>query len=245
MAESSAEEARARLLDLAPAGFEEAEGDGAVGFAVYTDAEGEAQIRAVFEDAVSTIVLEGWEDAWREFHRPVRAGPIWIGPSWEQPPFGELAVVIDPGRAFGTGAHPTTRLCIELLSIAPRGALLDVGCGSGVLAIAADRLGYRPLLAVDNDPTAIAVARANAAVNGVSLEAHLLDATEDTLPPVDVVVANILLGVVEDLFEHLDARFAITSGYLLGERPRAPGWSCIDARDLDGWAAHLFSRDHR
>src|SRR5437016_3537985 len=79
-------------------------------------------------------VENGWEDRWRDFHRPIRIGPLWVGPPWEEAPPGAVAVWIDPGRAFGTGAHPTTRLCLELLLDVRRGSLLDVGCGSGVIA---------------------------------------------------------------------------------------------------------------
>ena len=81
-------------------------------------------------------VEDGWEDRWRKFHRPVRVGRLWVGPPWETPPADALAVVIDPGRAFGTGAHPTTQLCLELLQELEPGSLLDVGCGSGVLSVA-------------------------------------------------------------------------------------------------------------
>ena len=90
--------------------------------------------------------------------------------------------MIDPGRAFGTGAHPTTRLCVELLARAERGSLLDVGCGSGVLSIAAARLGFGPIRAVDNDPVAVETTIANAAVNGVVIDAALLDGEVDALP---------------------------------------------------------------
>src|SRR5206468_8894660 len=98
------------------------------------------RVLAAFPEARIVEVEAGWEDRWREFHRPVRVGPLWIGPPWESAPADANAVVIDPGRAFGTGAHPTTRLCLELLLEAPRGRVLDVGCGSGVLAISAARL---------------------------------------------------------------------------------------------------------
>ena len=109
---------------------------------------------------------------------------------------------------------PTTRLCIELLATSERGSLLDVGCGSGVLAIAASRLGFDPILAVDNDPVAIETTIANAAANGVVVEASLLDGEVGELPRVDVAVVNVLLAPVERILARLDARSAITSGYL-------------------------------
>lgn len=238
-----AEEARAAALELVPGGFAESEDGSAIVLSLYVAASRVAEIRAVFADAVAEPLAPGWEDAWRAFHRPVRAGGVWIGPPWEQPPAGEPAVVIDPGRAFGTGAHPTTRLCVELLAEAPRGALLDVGCGSGVLAIAAARLGYGPLVAVDDDPFAVDVTRANAIANGVALDAFVVDATAGMLPAADVAVANILLGPVEAVLPRLSAQHAITSGYLAGERPAAPGWIWVECRQLDGWSADLFSRE--
>ncbi len=174
-----AEEARATVLELAPGGFEETQHDDAITFGLYVEAGRVDAICAVLGTAEVNPVAPGWEDGWRAFHRPVRAGGVWIGPPWEPPPPGEPVVVIDPGRAFGTGAHPTTRLCVELLAAAPRGSLLDVGCGSGVLAIAAARLGYGPLTAIDDDPVAVEVTRANALANGVELEAAVVDATAD------------------------------------------------------------------
>lgn len=238
-----AEEARAAALELAPGGFEESERSGALVLVLYVDRGEVGAIRSVFPQARVEPVAHGWEDAWRGFHRPVRAGGVWIGPPWEEPPAGEPAVVIDPGRAFGTGAHPTTRLCVELLAAAPRGSLLDVGCGSGVLAIAAARLGFGPLVAVDDDPVAVEATVANAAANGVTLEARVVDATAEPLPPADLAVANILLGAVESVLPRLRTARAITSGYLEGERPAAPGWTWVECRVLDGWAADLFARD--
>lgn len=238
-----AEEARAAALELAPQGFEEVERDDVVALSLYAEEHELEAIRAVFSDARAETVAPGWEDAWRAFHRPVRAGGVWIGPPWEPRPAGEPAVVIDPGRAFGTGAHPTTRLCVELLAAAPRGSLLDVGCGSGVLAIAAARLGYEPLDAVDDDPVAVEVTNANARANGVALAAFVADATAGPLPRADVAVANILLGAVESVLPHLRCRHAITSGYLAGERPVAPGWRPLGRRELEGWAADFFVRE--
>ncbi len=237
-----AEEARAAALELVPVGFQEVQEGGLLDLVLYVaQVEVEAVLR-VFPDARAASVEPGWEEAWRAFHRPVRAGGVWIGPPWETPPPGEPSVVIDPGRAFGTGAHPTTQLCVELLAAAPRGSLLDVGCGSGVLGIAAARLGYGPLMAVDDDPVAVEVTRANAAVNGVALAALVADATTARLPPAEIAVANILLAPVEAVLSRLDARAAITSGYLAGQRPAAVGWEWCDGRELDGWAADLFRR---
>ena len=180
---------------------------------------------------------------WRAFHRPVEAGGLWLGPPWEEPPDRRHAVVIDPGRAFGTGAHPTTRLCVELLAAeARRGPVLDVGCGSGVLSIAAARLGFCPVVAIDNDPIAVEVTLANAAVNDVVVEARYVDALTQELPPAGLVVANVLLEPVERILARSEADRAITSGYLAGDAPRAPAWRHLARRELDGWAADVFVR---
>ncbi len=205
--------------------------------------DGEAAIRGAFPDAVATQVEPGWEDRWREFHRPAWAGGVWLGPPWEMPPAEALAVVIDPGRAFGTGAHATTRLCLDLLSgLDQRGSLLDVGCGSGVLAIAAVRLGFGPIMAIDDDAIAVEVTQANAVANGVEIETRLVDALNDPLPTADVAVANVLLAPVEAILARLDAAAVVTSGYLAGEVPVHNGWTRTATKTLDGWSADLFVR---
>jgi ribosomal protein L11 methyltransferase len=195
----------------------------------------------VFPGAVAEHVEPGWEDRWREFHHAVRAGGLWVGPPWEEPAAGEPAVVIDPGRAFGTGAHPTTRASLELLARRPPSSLLDAGCGSGVVAIAAARLGFGPVVAVDADPVAVEVTKENAARNGVVIEAWQLDVVDDVLPRVELVVANIELRVVESLLARAEAAHAITSGYLAGEAPATPGWAQVETVEVEGWAAHLFA----
>lgn len=229
--------ARARMLELVPEGFEEVELEDELELAAYVDRSREASVRAAFPAAVSIPVEEGWEERWRDFHRPVRAGGLWIGPPWEAPPPGTATVVVDPGRAFGTGAHPTTRACIELLARSGRGSLLDAGCGSGVVAVAAARLGFAPVVAIDLDATAVVVARETVERNGVRIDVRQADVLRDDLPLCDVVVANVDLAVVEALLARRPARRAITSGYLAHESPRALGWERYDRLELDGWAA--------
>ena len=147
-----------------------------------------------------------------------------------------VAVVIDPGRAFGTGAHATTRLCLELLQEQAPASLLDVGCGSGVLSIAAAKLGFAPVGAFDIDTVALETTAANAAANEVGVEAL----TELRLA--ELAVMNIALEVVERMLPDLPVERAITSGYLERDRPRADGWDRVERRTSDGWAAHLLER---
>jgi ribosomal protein L11 methyltransferase len=229
------------MLELFPSGFEEIEGPGGVELVAYTDPAGEELLWKMFGGARGDDVAEDWADRWRAFHRPVRVGRLWIGPPWEEPPSDALAVVIDPGRAFGTGAHPTTRLCLELLETLPRGSLLDVGCGSGVLAIGAARLGFGPVVGIDVEAAAVEATLANAAANDVLLDARLGDAGVAPLPSADVTVANISLGEVERL--PLAAERLVTSGYLAAEQPRLSGYRALDRRELDGWAADVFARE--
>ena len=204
---------------------------------MYVDGAGEERMRAAFDEVESVPVEGGWEDRWRAFHRPVVAGGLWIGPPWEPVPAGAHAVVVDPGRAFGTGAHPTTRACIELLAGVERGSCLDAGCGSGVLAVAAARLGFAPVVAVDVDPAAVEVASATARLNGVAVDVRLADVLRDELPETDCVVANIELAAVEQLLGRLTAKAVVTSGYLAHQTPSAPGWERTARLELEGWAA--------
>lgn len=228
-------------MPLAPDGFEEVESDGQLELAIYADEAGESRIRAAFEEVSTSPVEAGWEDRWRAFHRPVFAGGLWLGPPWERPPAGVQAVVVDPGRAFGTGAHATTRACVELLADVERGSCLDAGCGSGVVAVAAARLGFEPVVAVDFDPDAVDAATATARRNGVAVEIRRADVLSDELPRTDLVVANVELGVVEALLERCTATTAVTSGYLAHEAPAAPGWQRSARVELDGWAADVLT----
>ena len=236
------ESAAARLLELVPQGHEvRAHADG-VALAVYVE-RGEAErLRGAFPSATFERVAPGWEHAWRSFHRPVTVAGIWIGPPWEATPPGAPAVVIDPGRAFGTGAHPTTRLCVEYLPELERGALLDVGCGSGVVAIAAAKLGFAPVVAVDCDPSAVEAAERNASANSVEVDVRLADASRDPLPAADVAVANIALGAVEAAAARLDCSELVASGYFAHEAPDVPGFRRVDRRTDAGWAADRLRR---
>jgi ribosomal protein L11 methyltransferase len=215
----------ALLLHLFPDGVEELDG----GYAVYADAP-----PVGFDVIEAEDVREGWEDAWRTFHRGVAVGSLWVGPPWEDPPAGLIAVVIDPGRAFGTGAHATTRLCLELLQEVEPTSLLDVGSGSGVLSIAAAKLGFGPVFSVDLDPVAVEVTRANAAANGVDIR------TTETYPLTGVAVANIALDVVEAVAPQVDAPLLVLSGYLDRDTPRIERRQSVERRVRDGWAADLL-----
>jgi ribosomal protein L11 methyltransferase len=242
VAAEAAEQARARLLDLVPAGFEEVDRGPAVELAAYVGADGERSLRDLFGEVVSEPVADDWQERWRAFHRSVRIGPLWVGPPWERPPGDAVAVVIDPGRAFGTGAHPTTRLSLELLLGLGRGSLLDVGCGSGVLAIAAVKLGFGPVEAIDLDPAAVEATAGNAERNGVGLRVGAADALAVRLPPADVAVANIALETVEAIAPRLEAETIVTSGYLDAQRPALAGLRHRERRTADGWAADLYGR---
>lgn len=236
--------AAARLLEAFPSGLEERELGDRVELAVYTDEVGEAAMRAAFPEVTTDVVADGWEDRWKEFHQPVHVGGLWIGPPWIVPPPGEAAVVVDPGRAFGTGAHATTRACIELLAQLERGSLLDAGCGSGVVAVAAVRLGFAPVRAVDLDPVAVEVARRTAHVNDVSIDVSCADVLLDALPAVDVVVANIDPRVVETLLARVAAAVAVTSGYSASQRPSTDVWDHVDRLEVEGWAADVWAVRH-
>jgi ribosomal protein L11 methyltransferase len=237
-----AEIARARFVTLVPEGFEEVELGDELELRAYLDAEAETRLRAAFPSAEAVEVEPGWEERWRTFHHGVRAGGLWIGPPWEDPPPSVPVVVIEPARAFGTGAHPTTRACIELLARAPRGSLLDAGCGSGVLSVAAAKLGFGPIVALDVDEAAVEATRENALRNGVEIEILVADVLDDPLPSADLLVANIELAAIESLLSRWRGWRTIASGYFSHEAPVARGWSSDDRCELDGWAADRFLR---
>ena len=239
--EAQAERARAVMIELFPQGFEEVDSAGGVELAAYTDAAGEERLWAVFGSGRSADVEGGWEDRWRAFHRPVRVGRLWVGPPWEAPPTDALVVVVDPGRAFGTGSHQTTQLCLQTLQELEPGPLLDVGCGSGVLSIAAALLGFDPVVGIDVEEPSIEATLANAEANGVTVDARLVQGDEQ-LPSSPLVVANISLASVEALPPRTDAQTLVTSGYFLSEQPQLEGFEHVTRRTLDGWASDVYRR---
>ena len=155
---------------------------------------------------IHELPVEDWAETWKKFfHTEKVSDRIWIKPSWEtcHPPRGDIVVEIDPGMSFGTGQHGTTRGCLEMidqLAHTHTGATFaDLGCGSGILTIAAAKLGYTRLIALDNDPLAVRIARENAELNGVADQIRFMtgDVAEAGLEGTcDIVVANILATVL-------------------------------------------------
>jgi ribosomal protein L11 methyltransferase len=247
----------AELLELAPGGVEEVDRGRTVEYAVY-GAPGELpalpELRAAAGDALVDVsteeIADDWADRWREFHRPlVLDGRLTVRPPWEPPAKTPIDVVVDPGPAFGTGAHATTRMCLELiLSLRAQGPFVDLGCGSGVLAIAAARLGYRPVLGVDNDPAAVEATGANAAANGVELDVRRVDLRAESVPVATTVAANLLTPLLIGCAAPLGqgAERVIASGILAAEAERVVAAFELEglrerARRQDGdWVTLLF-----
>lgn len=255
-----AEEVLGALLELAPSGVEQRDGDGFVEYAVYgapgelpTLPRGEAVIGGVPVQVGAEEVPDDWAERWKRFHGPILLdGRLYLRPPWEPAAVrpGVVEVVIDPGRAFGTGSHPTTRMCLELmLTLDRRGSLADLGCGSGVLAIAGTKLGFRPVVAVDADGAAVETTVANARANAARLD-HVdrVDLRRSPPPMADVITANLmrplLLRVAGLLAEA--PRVLIVSGLLEEEADEvgAAFSPLVERRRLttQGWSALLLER---
>jgi ribosomal protein L11 methyltransferase len=259
VARERAELVAAELLVLSPGGLEERELEGGlVELAIY-GAAGElpelGAVRAAIGDAlvdvVTTEVPDDWDERWRQWHRPLDVGPLRVRPPWEPPRDGALDVVIDPGQAFGTGAHPSTRLTLGLLVDVPAGGpLADWGCGSGVLAVAARRLGFAPVLACDHDPASVAATKAAAECNGVEMAVSHCDLRRVPGPWAPTVTANLvrpLLLEVAALMERPPQRL-LASGLEVAEVDEVAAafaryrLELAARRDGDGWSAILLER---
>lgn len=236
--------------------------------AFLVDVEGtEARVHALTEDLMSQGVRsvdtrivpeEAWAEDWKQHFKPRRIGRrLLIRPTWEaaEPAPGDVEIVLDPGQAFGTGDHPTTRLCLELLENAnPAGKMVaDVGCGSGILSIAACLLGAEKVSAVDIDDLSIEVAKENRALNGVDFKCFVGDGFASLEPDTgwDIVLSNIISATLIRVAP--DARNAvhtgglwIVSGIIRGNWPdvlaaaEASGFALAEQREEGEWVAAVF-----
>jgi ribosomal protein L11 methyltransferase len=267
------------LLQLAPNGVEEQSGPDWVEYAIY-GAEGElpdvGEILGTLGDPVgpgreaeeptglglveveSQQVPDDWADRWRDFHEPTAIGDgrVVIRPSWhEAAPGDAIDVLIDPGQAFGTGAHPTTRMCVELLlGLADEGRatgpLADLGTGSAVLAIVAAKIGFAPVVGIDLELAALDAARANAEANGVEIELARANLREDAVSPMPTIVANLTAPILRDVAGRLSEapERLVCSGLLAREAAEVEGafatagLGLIERRDAGDWAALLLGR---
>ena len=208
---------------------------------------------------IAALADRNWGEAWREHFRPVPVGRrLLVAPPWDVPDTTErIVLLIEPGRAFGTGHHGSTAGCLTLLErVVDRespSSAIDLGTGSGILAIAAVRLGVPAVLAVDDDPDAVAVATANAGVNGVAarIECRCQDAGSLITPPASLVLANLLTAAHTRLAAHYRRLLRPGGDLVLGgildaeadlvsERMRAEGLVSEHAVSLDGWTSLGF-----
>ncbi|MGH2953482.1 MAG: 50S ribosomal protein L11 methyltransferase [Solirubrobacterales bacterium] len=238
---ADADRVLAELLELVPGGVEEERGAGWAEFAVYgppgelpelPDLEAGAGDGGV--EVTTTEIPDDWADRWRDFHEPVVVGDgrLVVRPSWDRGAHerAEVDIVIDPGQAFGTGAHATTRMCLELLleladAGGARGELVDLGTGSGVLAIAAAKLGWDPVVAVDHERAALAAAEANARANGVELELRRVNLREQAPPAAPTMLANLTGPLLRDVAAALGdpPQNLVCSGLLASEAEAVAG----------------------
>lgn len=249
-----ADRAEAALADLLPvlaAGAEERDAGDAIEYAIYGEPgalPSEARLRALAGDAILAVAVEpvapGWESAWHAHVPRTVAGALAVRPPWIPGEPGDL--VLDPGLAFGAGTHPTTALSLELLQELPvDGALCDWGAGSGVLAVAAARLGFAPVTAVEVDRAAAALSARNAARNGLAVTPLVRDLTREPAPWAPTVTANLTLPLLEAVARTTlrPPERLLASGVLEARAgDAAAAWAPLGLRETrrahrDGWAA--------
>lgn len=205
------------------------------------------------------LVEVDWENAWKQFFKPRRIGGNFVvRPTWE--PFDskptDHVIVLDPGQAFGTGDHPTTRMCLELLEkyVTPDMQVLDLGCGSGILSIGAKMIGAKRVMGIDIDPIAVDVTRENAELNKVEIESSVGDVLE-IRPETgwDLVVSNIISATLIHLspdaaFSLRDGGIWIVSGIIpqnWNDVAKAAGkqnLTLVEHQETDGWVAGVFRK---
>jgi ribosomal protein L11 methyltransferase len=256
----------AELLELSPAGVEENATPDGVEYVIYGPPgelpalpDLEAAAGDVLVSVSTSEVADDWDERWKQWHQPVeiaggerrlRIRPPWEAPADSDPP-AALEIVVDPGQAFGTGGHATTRLCLELLlTIEPEGAMADWGCGTGVLAIAAAKLGFEPVEAVDYDQLSVDATIENARVNAVELATSRVNLRETPGPYAPTVCANLLRPLLLEVARGLERppERLIVSGLLREEADEvaaafAPrGLEERERRSCGEWSALLLER---
>ncbi len=204
-----------------------------------------AHVGPVTELVARTVDEDEWQNSWKEHFHVLRVGRrLVVKPTWREyePQAEDVVIVLDPGMAFGTGHHPTTRSCLEALErlVAPGATVLDFGCGSGILSIAASKLGASSVLGVEADSSAVRVAKRNAQVNGVE---HNVRVVEGTLPrpearagEFDVAVANISAKVVSESAGEL-VRVVKHGGYVIASGIIADNRAVVERAMADAGAA--------
>lgn len=246
------------------------------GFRFYTekfDLADESRLQSILEQrqpldglitfSRSVLVGDEWADRWKEFFKPLRIGRHFVVcPTWEEykPETGDLIIVMDPGRAFGTGQHETTRMCLEWLEELAGGlesttghSVLDVGTGSGILAMGAALLGFAPVVGVDNDPDAVEVALENVALNRLNDQVRLLvGSIPDVDGQFDLVVSNIQAGPLVEMASALAHRLEksgrlVLSGILVEQMEtvraafESQGLRLIGTRTAGEWCSPVFA----
>lgn len=210
---------------------------------------------------VRRVPRENWAESWKRHFYPLEIGPrLLVLPSWskQKPKRGQAVVILDPGLSFGTGHHPTTAFCLSQVAVRRddmrQQRLLDVGCGSGILAIAAAKLGYSPVVAFDFDPEAVRVAKENAKANGVSFRITQQDLTKmprRSTEKFDVVCANLIYDLLIQERDRILARLApdgtlVLAGILRTQFPKVrrafemAGLRLVASRAAKEWRSGAF-----
>lgn len=231
-------------------------------------AEDDETFLPALSDALSSLALRGvrfgetvveiiderdWANEWKKYYKPIRTASVTVVPTWikYEPEKGECVMRLDPGMAFGTGEHATTRMCLELMNAAGK-SVIDVGCGSGILGIAAALTGARSVYMCDIDVQAVEATRANAALNGVNCEIERADLLTGSRKA-DLILANLTADILKRLADGIaahmeDGGYLIASG-IISERAeevkevfRAHGIKVKEERAEGDWRAFLMCR---
>jgi ribosomal protein L11 methyltransferase len=260
--EDALEDVMDEIVPLLPQGVHERDLGGGEAEIAFFGARDALPERAALEAAVGSALLDwseedvpdGYTERRRLFGRTWEISGRLLVRGPDDPPGtrGLPEIVIEPvSGAFGTGAHPTTRMCLQiLLDMQPAGAFADLGCGAGVLAIAAAGMGFQPVLAIDYEPRSVAAAARNAARNGVRVEAMELDLLQSPPPPTPTVAANVPLAIHEAMAPRLAPTVVhvIVSGIVEGELDparrlyEAAGLELVEHLGGSGWQAALMER---